>query len=312
MELLEHTFGVSLQRLLLDNADRLKAPDVLPAGFRVLVCGAQLPAEWAPPGVARPGNRSAAVPRGSASPTPAAGSASEQRVLLDMKGMVDPSGRVLTSWKPGSPHCSWAGVACDSGGRVASITINQKNKLDLFGQLPTAALLRQLPGLHTFNLSDSRLPGTLPEDWSTLSQLETVCLMWNRLSGTLPVSWGSWPHLKELHLHGNRLTGTLPVSWGNLSKMKKLWIQYNTLSGTLPAAWSGMTSLAHFGVNGNKLVGSIPLAWGGWTKLVEVGLNDNSGLVGCLPANWSARLNKGSAVYVPGDWQEGTRLRGFC
>jgi hypothetical protein len=232
-------------------------------------------------------------------------------VLLDLKAVVDPSGRVLAPWKAGTPHCNWAGIVCDSAGRVTRITISQKNKLELFGQLPPATLLRQLPALNTFNLSDSRLPGTLPEDWSTLKQLETVCLMWNRLSGTLPASWGQWSRLKELHLHGNRLTGTLPASWGDLAFMRKLWLQYNTLTGTLPAAWSAMSSLAHFGLNGNRFVGSVPPAWGRWSKVVEVGLNDNTGLVGCLPSKWSGRISKVKG-YVAGDWEENTRLRGFC
>jgi hypothetical protein len=128
-------------------------------------------------------------------------SADEVAALLAIKPVVDRLELALTDWQPGSASpCRWWGVECDSRGRVEALNLNMwahPERRGLLGQLPTGALLRGLPALKViFILGNTRrdLTGTLPPDWSQLTQLVQVELWGNGLTGgpVAPVGGPMW------------------------------------------------------------------------------------------------------------------------
>jgi hypothetical protein len=111
--------------------------------------------------------------------------------LLAVKAMLDPPGVALTDWVAGSSDpCSWTGISCDGSQRVTAIDFYDmtqfKPKVQLSGQLPAGTLLCKLPALSLLRFEYSGLRGTLPSDWSLLSNLEVLDLTEKEVSGECP------------------------------------------------------------------------------------------------------------------------------
>jgi hypothetical protein len=103
---------------------------------------------------------------------------------------LDPAGVVLTDWQPGSHPCDWTFVPCarlNDSRHVVGILMNGpyqfKGNVRLSGQLPAGTLLCQLPAFRSLQLYDTGLRGTLPSDWSLLSNLEEVIIGGSEVSG---------------------------------------------------------------------------------------------------------------------------------
>jgi hypothetical protein len=120
-------------------------------------------------------------------------SAEEVAALLAIKQVLDPAGTGTKDWQPGSSSaCGWIGVTCDaSGGRVTFLRSYTFKSLDppvgdfrqLSGRLPSGALLRRLPALKGIDWPNATLTGSLPSDWSQLTQLVGISLDDNELTG---------------------------------------------------------------------------------------------------------------------------------
>ena len=75
----------------------------------------------------------------------------------------------------------------DDAGRVKALVLSREA---LFGTLPPAAVLGQLPRLELLLASDTGLSGTLPDDWGAgLPMLGGLDVSKNELTGTIPASW---------------------------------------------------------------------------------------------------------------------------
>ncbi|KAL3154725.1 hypothetical protein ABBQ38_011273 [Trebouxia sp. C0009 RCD-2024] len=90
-------------------------------------------------------------------------------------------------------------------------------------------------------LHGNLLVGTLPESWSTLTNLTDMDVSSNRLDGTLPSAWAGLTQSLSLDMTCNMLTGTLPESWSNFTSLSSLSVSNNSISGTLPSSWSALT-----------------------------------------------------------------------
>jgi hypothetical protein len=173
--------SIPVQQLLLNNLAVIKDPSALPAGTTLLLCGVS-PAVLA--SAVAVGNTT-----GNSSSSSSSSSRGQVAALLAIKRVMDWSGTALQDWQPRSTNpCRWTGVMCSVDGKqVTGISFwdvaASQAKVQLSGQLPSAALLRRLPGLVYIELQGTGVGGTLPEDWSQLKQLEYLILIDNKLSG---------------------------------------------------------------------------------------------------------------------------------
>eukprot|EP00878_Enallax_costatus_P017634 GHUV01018528.1.p1 GENE.GHUV01018528.1~~GHUV01018528.1.p1 ORF type:complete len:342 (+),score=28.29 GHUV01018528.1:1360-2385(+) len=211
--------------------------------------------------------------------------------LLQIRAALDATG-VLAGWNRAAGqaggYCDWLGVTCRAATKtVEKLIMWRGTGIDgLQGTLPPATLLRGLPNLSTISItSQAGLTGSLPEDWSTLTLLETIEASNNSLSGTIPSSYGNLSKLSALYAWSSGLSGTLPSSFAHLKALTVLDISTNRFSGTIPAWLGGLTNLRILRLGGNRFKGSIPDSLGNLGSLQELVLFSN-GLSGPIPASF--------------------------
>ncbi|KAF5727082.1 LRR receptor-like serine/threonine-protein kinase [Tripterygium wilfordii] len=205
--------------------------------------------------------------------------------LLGFKSGIsqDPSG-MLSSWKPGTDCCKWAGVECRIGNRVTTISLyGQPDKPNSFlsgtispslvkvqnidgiyfqdlrnmtGTFPD--LLFGLPKLQFVYIRNSKLSGPIPEKIGKLAQLGALSLGGNRFTGSIPNSIAELTQLTQLDLSQNLLTGTIPVGIQHLKSLDLLYLHHNQLSGPIPDFFSSFTELRILKISYNKFTGQIP------------------------------------------------------
>ena len=72
-------------------------------------------------------------------------------------------------------------------------------------------------------LTDNKLNGALPDQWSHLASLQVLRLDRNGLQGTLPAAWSTLSALRELGLGSNALSGEVPASWlGSMTNLRQV------------------------------------------------------------------------------------------
>jgi hypothetical protein len=76
------------------------------------------------------------------------------------------------------------------------------------------------------DLSDNNLSGSLPEELSKLTSLESINLFKNTISGSLPQSIGNLTSLKTLNISFNKLTGKIPASIGNAKQLQTIELYF--------------------------------------------------------------------------------------
>ncbi|KIC01528.1 hypothetical protein OA88_13555 [Flavobacterium sp. JRM] len=102
----------------------------------------------------------------------------------------------------------------------------------------------------SISLSGNNLSGTLPEELSGLTYLETLNLQSNAIEGNIPTTIGQLTNLKNLNLQANKLGGTIPVLSG-ISGLKKLSIAANLFKGTIPAQFNQFQNLEQLDLSNN-------------------------------------------------------------
>ena len=189
----------------------------------------------------------------------------------------------------GTSYCSWAGVACDIYGRVASLALSGKG---LSG--PIAPTIGSLSALSALDLSNNAFSGTIPvavkaltgiteastnlrgnqlsdcgvhdasaADCAALLSLSATLHLWLSLSGTSYCSWAGIScsaagRVTGLALSGAGLAGLLSdagAALGSLAALQALDLSHNGFSGTIPAALGSLASLTSLALDHNQLTG---------------------------------------------------------
>jgi Leucine-rich repeat (LRR) protein len=78
--------------------------------------------------------------------------------------------------------------------------------------------------------------------------LHTLDLGQNKLRGTLPNGLYKLKTLKHLYLHNNRFSGSISRKIKNLKNLASIYIGDNRLDGTIPSSLKDMHNLSKFTV----------------------------------------------------------------
>ncbi|KAG2443528.1 hypothetical protein HXX76_001880 [Chlamydomonas incerta] len=141
---------------------------------------------------------------------------------------------VLANWTLGTHPCinGWTGVQC-TGTDVTGISLQYVSPVFA---APVPRLLYQVPTLRVINFVGSGLTGTLPPEWSMLTNLVSIQLTApNSIQGALPVGYSALALLSSLNLAGNQLTSTIPPQYSVLTALTRLTVASNAaMCGPLP------------------------------------------------------------------------------
>ncbi|RZS20496.1 hypothetical protein BHM03_00053023 [Ensete ventricosum] len=225
----------------------------------------------------------------------------EVRALMEVKAVLDPEDRILSSWTNEGDPCrgDFEGVACNEHGKVANISLQGKG---LTGSISPAVVgLKCLSGLY---LHYNAISGKIPREIANLTELSDLYLNVNNLSGSIPVEVGTMTSLQGeffshpfLFLSGeemrqkeknsdlcyNQLTGSIPTQLGRLKNLSVLALQSNHLSGAIPASLGDLTQLTRLDLSFNRLFGSIPVKLAQIPQLTVLDVRNNS-LSGNVPS----------------------------
>ena len=182
---------------------------------------------------------------------------------------------------------------------IRGITISGKSSSKLSGTLPTE--YGRLDKLMSLFVSETRVSGTVPDAWTSLSpdtgrapleNLDTTLLILNKLSGTLHKGWSELRRLHTFDVAQNSLSGTLPLLGESSSSplaplLESFTAGGNRLSGTLPQ--NPPRSLQRLSFYENALSGTFPRRWGTTAvpldRLDHLDLSDNA-ISGTVPDAW--------------------------
>ncbi|KAF8783630.1 hypothetical protein HU200_000447 [Digitaria exilis] len=178
-----------------------------------------------------------------ATPRRSSSRADEAALLLRIKtAWGDPA--PLASWSTSTTaaHCNWTYVACDTAGKVTSLSIAN---VTLGGVVPDAlgglvaltelvlhntsvgggfpAFLYNCTGVTRVDLSTTTSPGELPADIDRLggNSLTYLALDHNNFTGAIPDAVTKLKNLTYLALNENQLTGTIPSGIGELMASRR-------------------------------------------------------------------------------------------
>lgn len=189
-----------------------------------------------------------------------------------------------SNWLDTTSPCGWFGVTCNNNHVVQLVLPNNQ----LNGALPEQ--LSTLTNLQTLSLYVNQLSGSIPPTVGSLTNLISLSLSDNQLSGSIPASLGSLSNLQLLHAHGNQFSGNIPTQLGYLTNLRELDLAKNQLSGSIPTQIGNLTKLEKLGLGSNQLSGNIPPEMGKLTKLVGINLSNNQ-LSGNLPVQVGDLIN---------------------
>lgn len=179
-----------------------------------------------------------------------------------------------------------------------------------------------MSSLKTFDLSDNRLSGTIPDclnnhacsSLSVLSlrnnsfhgiipqicsnggasNLSLIDLSYNKLQGQLPRSLSKCMMLAELAISNNQITDSFPSWLGSLPQLKLLILRHNRFHGRIKKPEMGMDQFAKLQVidlSSNDFSGVLPsdyiFGWNAMESAIE------SGGLKYMSANWDASLSSG-------------------
>ncbi|GLJ27447.1 hypothetical protein SUGI_0538760 [Cryptomeria japonica] len=151
----------------------------------------------------------------------------------------------------------FSGVLPSSVGQLSSkISIFMMDHNQIEGSIPDE--ISNLTKLDTLDLGANSFNGTIPSTLGGLPSLQRLYMYGNNLHGTIPKSLGQAKNLGLLHLSDNMLSGEIPGDLGILSQLRRLLLSYNNLSGKIPANLGRCQALEKLDLSYNKLIGNIP------------------------------------------------------
>ncbi|KAF8666387.1 hypothetical protein HU200_053493 [Digitaria exilis] len=128
----------------------------------------------------------------------------------------------------------------------------------LSGSIPQG-LFGKLNQLNLFlDLSNNQLTHSIPDDFGSLINLESLNISNNNISGKIPSNLGSCVLLQELRLERNLLEGQIPSSLAALKGIKEMDFSQNNLSGSIPEFFDMFNGLQYLNLSFNNLDGPIP------------------------------------------------------
>lgn len=240
----------------------------------------------------------------------------------------DPSSGWIESGA-GIHECNWRGIDCDyendgntDAGTVIALRLSPALGLVLTGT-SLSTELGLLTALRRIDFSDQRLRGKIPDEWMTLTNLETFVLSKNELQSTIPDWIGDWTNLEHLALNGNMLYGTIPSAVGTLRKLTHLELDTNpqlrgrfdkVLFRSLDNGTTTKDSLEYLDLSNTDLEGELPpiilpsirslRLWntrgfggtlppqiGSWSNLESFSIKESSKLVGTIPTEFGLLRN---------------------
>ncbi|RWW16741.1 hypothetical protein GW17_00019360 [Ensete ventricosum] len=181
----------------------------------------------------------------------------EVRALMEVKAVLDPEDRILSSWTNEGDPCrgDFEGVACNEHGKVANISLQGKG---LTGSISPAVVgLKCLSGLY---LHYNAISGKIPREIANLTELSDLYLnlCYNQLTGSIPTQLGRLKNLSVLALQSNHLSGAIPASLGDLTQLTRLDLSFNRLFGSIPVKLAQIPQLTVLDVRNNSLSGNVP------------------------------------------------------
>mmetsp|Transcript_6547 Transcript_6547/g.18258 ORF Transcript_6547/g.18258 Transcript_6547/m.18258 type:complete len:1028 (-) Transcript_6547:381-3464(-) len=274
-----------------------------------------------------------------------------QGILLRFANQTDPTRNILYNWNVSVPMCDFWGVTCTTpaNGTAADSYVTEivfqppgqdgaRGVLNIqlsdtaeFAGIPTLqqivtrehlvdgilppeySVLTDLTAIE-FSGSTTTISGSLPSEWSTLSQLQSIILVrlndnigsgHAHVTGTLPTSWSVMSALQTLNVDSSALSGPLPSEWSAIRSMLNIRLASTTncklevaketvdalppgcLSGTLPKEWTTMRSLQSFRVQNSSITGSLPPQWSEFAAIRTLEVS-GSALTGSLPSSWTS------------------------
>ena len=149
-------------------------------------------------------------------------------------------------------ECEWAGIKCDSSGKVANIAISGNN---LAGAIPDE--IGSLDALSVLSLTQGGLSGPIPDSLYDLP-LTVLELSDNNLSGDISTKIYEMTDLETLHLDNNQLGGMIEAEIANLTDLKSLKLNDNQFKSRMKRELKDMVNLEVAQFHNNNFYGRVP------------------------------------------------------
>ena len=128
----------------------------------------------------------------------------------------------------------------------------------------------------------NKISGSIPFEFSSLTNLRTMVFAWNKLSGPIPVWLDRLHKLQYLILSNNNFSGTIPQDLQALTQLNMLSLNDNLLDGPLDVVWE-LPNLKHLFLEDNLFTDELPLSISTVVPaLVHMDISNNN-LVGSIP-----------------------------
>ncbi|KHN14714.1 Leucine-rich repeat receptor-like protein kinase PXL1 [Glycine soja] len=184
----------------------------------------------------------------------------ELSTLLSIKSiLIDPM-KHLKDWQtpsnvtqPGSPHCNWTGVGCNSKGFVESLDLSNMN---LSGRVSNR--IQSLSSLSSFNIRCNNFASSLPKSLSNLTSLKSFDVSQNYFTGSFPTGLGRATGLRLINASSNEFSGFLPEDIGNATLLESLDFRGSYFMSPIPMSFKNLQKLKFLGLSGNNFTGRIP------------------------------------------------------
>ncbi|KAL3515318.1 hypothetical protein ACH5RR_022220 [Cinchona calisaya] len=198
---------------------------------------------------------------------------------------------VLDNWNyDDETPCLWSGVTCAQVEKPFGGTLDSFRVIGLV--LPNSKLFGSIPEdfgfiqhLRILDLSSNFLNGTLPNSLFNASELQVLSLSSNALTGGLPEFSEGLKNVKLLNLSDNALSGNLPQNLPSLQDLTVVSLKRNFFSGTIP---NGFQYVEVLDLSLNFLNGSLPLEFDG-QRLRYLNLSSNK-LSGPVSPEFSKKI----------------------